>query len=94
MPFSQCLPWSLGFPSQLRGIGTRWVFLAWARLYRALGAGCCDVCLADPTEACGVGLGPGGEAVQVEHGDAPGVDGQRDDQDPDDVEHESCSGLG
>lgn len=83
-----------GVPSQLTGVGTRWVFLAWARLSRGLGASCCDICLADPAEACGVGLGPGGEVVQVEHGDAPAVDGQRDDENPDDVEHESGSGLG
>lgn len=83
-----------GVPSQLTRVRTRWVFLAWARLSLRLGARCCDICLADPTEACGVGLGPGGEAVQVEHGDAPAVDGQCDDQNPDDVEHESRSGLG
>lgn len=41
-----------------------------------------------------VGVGPGGECVQVEDGDTPAVDGQCDRQHPDDIEQESSTGLG
>lgn len=41
-----------------------------------------------------VGVRPGREGVQIEHWDAPAVDGQRDDQYPEDVEHDSCPRLG
>lgn len=39
------------------------------------------------------GVGPGGVGVQVEHGLAPAVNGQRDTEDPNNVHHYSGPGL-
>lgn len=58
-----------------------------------LGARRGGVCLAAQAEGCGVGVGPGGEGVQVEDGVGPAVDGQHDDKHTDDIEQESRPGL-
>lgn len=58
-----------------------------------LGARRGGVCLAAQAVGCGVGVGPGGEGVQVEDGVGPAVDGQHDDEHADDVEQESRPGL-
>lgn len=93
VPLSPCLAWSLGVSSRLREVGTTWVFLVLPRLYPGLGARRGDVCLAAHAVGCVFGVGPGGEGVQVEDGDAPAVDGQHDDQHTHDVEQESRPGL-
>lgn len=39
------------------------------------------------------GISPGGEGVQVKHGPAPAVDGQRDAEDADEVHDDAGPGL-